>query len=355
MSLAMGSKEALFLSMLQGQGDDKAIGSGKSGLPPMIFNNNPTTAYFSAYEGCVQRMRRKVPRPRHENFLWDMLLTMPGILLSFLLVLVVYVVSLAWLLAPLTGSRVIQKMQKGLLIALVGHYFFFMTMYTKYFGNPKVVFVVYPDEKMYALNQAKLKLARWFWYEDIMVIGNLYWKGNDAGLIVMVPPLSTFSSDKNLTTKYITWIVRSYPNAHIALAGQLPSILSQLDLSAAANRRIINGRIGTVALARKGAQCGLEWLRGRPQGLKDMKPRKLCVLGGGGYTGTEISGACCDMFDEVYLVDKKFSKQKQVSLLPDGCKVYRTSNPACVGGARVVLVFLPYGDQVEPYVKHAHK
>lgn len=351
LDLRMGEKEAMLATALFSDGN----GNNNMGDPFSLLQLSELRP------SAMLRSRFRLSRPTSENqqigrpqkFWWDVLVTMPLIFVSLLIVVVAYVISISWLLYPVTGHRFFRKMHEALVIALIGHYFFFRTTYCKHFANPKVVFVVYPEEKMFKGLQEKLKLARWFWYEKNFVMGNLYWGEEEIGLVVLVPPLGTFESNKELLAQHVAWVVGYFCSAHIALAGQLPSVLSHLNLSAAANKRIVNGRIGTVALARQGAQHGLQWLRSQRRRQRRKNGPALCVLGGGGYTGKEISGACSDLFATIYLIDSKFSQQPKTEM--EGASlVYQTSNAAYIRKADVVLVFLPRGDQIVPYVKYAH-
>ncbi|GMH37522.1 hypothetical protein BSKO_05395 [Bryopsis sp. KO-2023] len=284
----------------------------------------------------------------------DLVFTLPCTLLSMGLLAAIYVATFTWFL-QFSGVRVFRDYNRWFLTFIVAHLVLMKTLHAKHFSRAKVVFVVYCPDRMWSDLAGMYRNVRWFWAERNLVIGDLSWGKRQIGHIVLVPTITRLGKDPKMIEKHVQAVHDTFPSATIALAGQLPAICCRDGIQAIENRRIVNGRVGTVALARKGAISGLEWiLNNAPTPLGDKK-RTLCVLGGGGYTGSEISGACKDLFSEIYLLDSKFGHGKSVDRDGAGAAVIRTSDPACVRKADVVLVFLPKGDLIQPYIPYAHK
>lgn len=290
-----------------------------------------------------------------ESSVHDWLFTLPALLLSTVLTAVLYVCSFLWIL-QFTGVESLARANRFLIVYLTVHILAFKLMYVKYFTRAQVVFLCYPPAHLWGYVKPCTQAASWFWKEKPMVISDLSWEGKSIGYIVVMPPLALIKDSPAIIQYYIEYCLDMFKGAKIALGGQLPAVAHRMGLPAAMHKDIVNGRVGTVALARRGAQRGVEILRESfPEKFANKKDVKMCVIGGGGFTGKEIAGACSDLFSNIYMVDTRFSDGDVDLKVEEGAEVLGTADQSYVSKADVVFIFLPKGDLVEPYIKHAHK
>ncbi|GMH36916.1 hypothetical protein BSKO_04789 [Bryopsis sp. KO-2023] len=320
-------------------------------LNTTIKKDAPTPKRFECNGGgSQQNLNTPLASPLKE---W--LFTIPCLLVSGILTAAVYVGSCLWLL-QLLGVPVLKRANRFCVMLLVGHILAAKTLFVKYFRRPKVVFVCYPPLRMWEHVEPMLRSVRWFWTERQFVISDLAWDGKNVGCVCLIPPISTMADAPEKIQYHLNYCLNAFKGAKLALAGQLPSVARTLGVPAILHGDIVNGRVGTAALARRGVQKGIEVLRMRRPAKRPDGDLKLCILGGGGYTGVEISGACSGLFSEIYLVDKKYDGgSPHIMRREDGTVIMGTFDPCRVRTADIVLVFLPNGEMVEPYVEYAHK
>lgn len=283
----------------------------------------------------------------------DWLKTIPLLLLSLVVTFVVYICSFLWVL-QFTGVKKLKAWNKFLIMFIACHAMAVRLMYVKYFTRSEVVFVVYPPKHMWRYVEGIMDSASWFWNEKQMVISNLTWNGRRVGYVCIVPPIHTMMDNPAQVQYVIEYCLHTFKGAKLALAGQLPAVAHQMGLPAILHKDIVNGRVGTVALSRRGAERGLELLQKNHPEKENAKHLKMCVIGGGGFTGKEIAGACSDLFSEIHMFDPKFQDGECDLKVEEGASVTGTFDTSHISRADVVLVFLPKGDLVEPYIRYAH-
>lgn len=284
----------------------------------------------------------------------DWFRTVPCLLLSEVATLVVYVCSFLWVL-QFTGNKKLKAWNKFMVMYLACQFMAIRLMYIKYFTRSEVVFVCYPPNHMWRYIEPIMDAASWYWKERQMAIASLSWDGRKVGYVCIVPPIHTMMDDPAAIQYNLEYCLHTFKGAKLALGGQLPAVAHRMGLPAILHKDIVNGRVGTVALSRRGAQRGLECLQAKFPNRVNAKDLKMCVIGGGGFTGKEIAGACSDLFSEIHMFDPKFEDGECDLKIEEGASVTGTFDTSHIAEADVVLVFLPKGDQVEPYIKYAHK
>lgn len=284
----------------------------------------------------------------------DWLWAFPCLVFVLIGAVVAYPLSFLWLL-QFSGVKRFQAAHGFLLKLIVCVCLAIKLMFIKYFSRAKVVFVCYPPEKLWEKGLPIYNSVGWFWKERQLAICDLSWKKKHIGYVLVGPPLSTIRDSPSEVQYCLEFALRTFKGAKLALGGQLPAVAHQMNLPAIMHKDIVNGRVGTVALARQGAKQGLQWIIASFPERGSDKNFVLCVIGGGGYTGKEIAGSCSDLFSNIYMVDSKFADADCDLTQEKGAKVTGTFDQSYVGKADVVLVFLPKGDLVEPYIKYAHK
>ena len=133
---------------------------------------------------------------------------------------------------------------------------------------------------------------------------------------------------------------KEFPKAStVALAGRLPGFAKKAGIEL--DTPFVDGSLGTRFAMRKAA-LEVAHLKG-----KNPSDTNLALLGGAGYTGTQVTADCRNHFRTIIAIDPRYPRNPQKE-----DNVLRTSDPTNLLYADVAVVLTARGDDIEDAVPY---